>query len=408
MTDRERIVDVLVVGAGPAGSIAATVLARAGAHVALVDRDAFPRPKLCGDTLNPASLALLHQLELSSFAESRGVRIGGMAVTGEGGIRIEARYPAELAGRSLCRSELDHSLVMAAVQAGVDFKDRVVVREPLVESSGRRQRVVGVRVAAGRRLRELRAHVTVAADGRRSTLAFGLGLLRHPARPRRWAVGAYAENAEGPADLGEMHIRRSHYVGVAPLPGGLTNVCLVMPDHLAERSLGDPLARLTSAVASDRQLASRFARARFAPPVVLGPLAVETIAPPPDGLLLAGDAAGFVDPMTGDGLRFAIRGGILAADAAVDALVNGWPGVVARWQAARDREFRAKVRFNRALRWLVSSPLGVRVAETAVRVAPGSLEALILHASDCHVAAHVSPLQMVRAIARGRDLQPER
>ena len=75
----------------------------------------------------------------------------------------------------------------------------------------------------------LPAAVTIAADGRRSSLAFALGLARQPARPRRWAIGAYYEGVDGLAGIGEMHIRAGHYIGVAPLPGGVANVCLVSP-----------------------------------------------------------------------------------------------------------------------------------------------------------------------------------
>src|SRR6266850_1390302 len=108
------MLDVLIVGGGPAGSVAATALARAGARVRLLDRAAFPRDKLCGDTVNPGTLAVLRRLGLSAAIEERG----------------------------------------------------------------------------------LRARVTIAADGRHSTLAFGLGLARHPDTPRRWAIGAYVETAE--------------------------------------------------------------------------------------------------------------------------------------------------------------------------------------------------------------------
>src|SRR5947199_6088632 len=85
--------DVLIVGAGPAGSVAATVLARAGACVRLLDRAAFPRDKLCGDTLNSATLASLRRLALAAAVEERGLPVHGMRLTGENGVVIEGRYP---------------------------------------------------------------------------------------------------------------------------------------------------------------------------------------------------------------------------------------------------------------------------------------------------------------------------
>jgi flavin-dependent dehydrogenase len=196
-------------------------------------------------------------------------------------------------------------------------------------------------------------------------------------------------DAHGTTAFGEMHIRRGHYIGVAPLPGGLTNVCLVKSSADVDRALRNPAATLQAQLALEPVLRDRVASARFvAAPHVLGPLAVEPVpaVATPRGLLLAGDACGFVDPMTGDGLRFAIRGGELAAEAALRALEHGWDGVHRRLAADRAREFDAKMRFNRALRTLVGSPLAVWAATRTARLAPSVVRALITRASDCDLA----------------------
>ena len=136
-------------------------------------------------------------------------------------------------------------------------------------------------------------------------------------------------------------------------------------------------------------LRERFADARFVErPLVVGPLAVDIVSHvvSPVGLLLTGDAAGFVDPMTGDGLRFALRGGELAAHAGLRALEHGWDDLQASLAATRRREFGSKWRFNRILRGLVGSSIGVRGATLGGRFAPAVVRALILHASDCHLA----------------------
>jgi len=378
--------DVVVVGAGPAGSIAAMLLARAGARVRLIDRETFPRAKLCGDTVNPGTLAILRRLRASAGVEERGLRIDGMVVTGERGIAIEGRYPHGLHGRALLRRELDWQLLQQAVDAGAMFEPGVAVRGPLVEANGTR-RVTGVVLDGRRAERRLTARVTIAADGRRSTIAFGLGLARHPARPRRWAVGAYYQNVTGSTTFGEMHVRRGRYIGVAPLPGGLTNVCLVQPSQPADASLRDPAGLLRDVLAHDVLLCERFASARaIAAPVVLGPLAVDHVDASLDGLLLAGDASGFVDPMTGDGLRFAVRGAELAADAALAALKHGWSGIHQQLGAARRREFAGKWRFNRALRALVASPRAIEAAAFGARLAPAVMRAVIARAGDCDAA----------------------
>jgi len=378
--------DVLIVGAGPAGSVAAIVLARAGARVRLIDRAAFPRDKLCGDTLNPGTLAVLRRLGLADGAEAAGLEVEGMRLTGEGGFDLTARYPDGLRGRAITRRRFDQMLVDAAVAAGVRFEPAVAAHAVVVD----RDRLHGVVCGPTGRRRELLARVTIAADGRHSTIAFGLGLARHPQQPRRWAVGAYFENLEPPGRVGEMHIRRGRYIGVAPMPSGLVNICVVQPWAAGAPALRDAEAVLRRELAADPMLRDRFGRARLvAPPIVLGPLAVDGASADavPEGLLIAGDAAGFVDPMTGDGLRFAVRGGEIAADAALQALAHGWNGVPERHAALRASEFSSKWRLNRGLRALVGSSVALRLATAIAPASKGVLRLLVARAGDCDTAA---------------------
>jgi len=158
----------------------------------------------------------------------------------------------------------------------------------------------------------------------------------------------------------------------------------VRPSGAGDPARAEPVALLTRALASGPMLRDRFSDARLvAPPTVLGPLAVDAPRAAIDGLLFAGDAAGFIDPMTGDGLRFAVQGGELAAHAGLHALEHGWTGVHARLAADRRRAFAGKWRFNRALRALVSSPRAIGAAAAATRLAPGILHAVIARAGDC-------------------------
>jgi flavin-dependent dehydrogenase len=161
----------------------------------------------------------------------------------------------------------------------------------------------------------------------------------------------------------------------------------VKPSGRGDAELADPARMLARELEQDPVLRDRFAGARLVgPPVVLGPLAVDVCSHAIDGLLLAGDAAGFIDPMTGDGLRFATRGGELVASAALQALEHGWSGVHSRLAAGRRREFGSKWRFNRVLRALVASPRAVDAATMAAHVAPAVLRAVIAAAGDCAVA----------------------
>ena len=374
-------IDVVIAGAGPAGAFAATLLARAGARVVLLDRETFPRHKLCGDTVNPGGIALLREADLAAPLETRGIALHGMVVTGPTGVRIRGTYGDGLVGRAWTRRQLDAHLVDAAAASGVDVRTGVRVMAPLLSTSGR---VHGVLVQHRRGDETLSARWTIAADGRRSRLAIALGLIAHPPRPRRWAVGTYAEGVEDVGSFGEMHVRAGHYVGVAPAGDGLTNLCFVTSsrDHLR-----DPAARLWEVIRQDPLLRERCVRARQAAPVVtLGPLAVDARAVGVPGLLLAGDAAGFIDPMTGDGLYIALRGAQLAARVLVDDWLEPDDEIVTRLARDRRRAIHGKLRFNRALRVLVGWPMGVRLGAMGARIAPAVLRRVIAAAGDVGAA----------------------
>jgi len=251
----------------------------------------------------------------------------------------------------------------------------VVAGRPLVRG------LVLERLDSSRQTVRLPASMTIAADGRRSALARVLGLSYHPKHPRRWAFGVYATGVSGVSDLGEMHVRAGHYLGIAPLSDELVNVCLVTGPRPEGRTAIDVITR---AIARSPEIHARFDGARFvSQPSVLGPLAVNVRTAGVDGLLLAGDAAGFVDPMTGDGLHLAMRGAELAAAEVLRVLQAGdLTGAPERLTRARRQAMNGKLRFNRTLRALVSSPAAIGVAEWGAQLAPAIVRRLVTVAGD--------------------------
>jgi flavin-dependent dehydrogenase len=388
------MLDVLIAGGGPAGSIAGWVLARAGARVLIVDRDEFPRDKLCGDTLNPGAIAFLESIGLGDGPWRSGPALTGMLISGPRN-SVRATYPEGVVGRSITRTDLDAWLLERAISAGARFEAGWTVREPLVEqgspSPDRRTRtspagevhVRGLSMTRRGRATPLRipGSLTIAADGRRSVLAHSLGLVQHPAKPRRWAFGAYATGVTGVETVGEMHIRAGHYIGVAPVRDGVVNVCVVTGPKPEGRR---PAEVVWNHVRRDPGLAARFATASLVSGVrVLGPLALDARGAGIDGLLLAGDSAGFVDPMTGDGLRLAMTGAALAAHEALSALERGdLTGVAARLEASRKAAFGRKLRFNRLMRATVESPLAITLAGVSAAVMPSIIHSVVRYAGD--------------------------
>ena len=351
----------------------------------VLERATLPRDKLCGDTLNPGALAILERhLDVSALVD-QSIPMAGMRLTGPGGVSVEGRYGQGRAGRAITRRVFDAWLLAEAVSAGARVDEGVAVTAPIL-AAGPDSQVTGVWAASGRGTpRPYEARLAIAADGRRSRLASALALASQPRWPRRWAIGAYFEGVRDTGDCGEMHVRPGHYLGVAPVPAGLTNACLVESHVPGAGGWGHPAARLRSALAADALLAPRFAGARqVSPAVMLGPVAVDAPRAGVRGLLLAGDAAGFIDPMTGDGIRLALRGAELAAEVALEVLDGRLtPGEAAGALLARRRKaFSAKWAFNRSMRRLVDSQLGLAAAATMARLAPGLFTQVIRYAGD--------------------------
>jgi flavin-dependent dehydrogenase len=347
----------------------------------MFDRARFPRPKLCGDTVNPGALrTLAHHVPIDTLRPN-GLPIDGMLLTGPGGVSVRGLYGAGISGLSIERRHFDMWLLDRAIESGASLEQECPVAEAVTDGTC----VTGVRVGARQRSTVVPARIVIAADGRHSRLAFTAGLATHPRRPRRWALGAYFESIEGLSTLGEMHVRNGHYIGVAPMPGGLTNACLVVPHEEGTASWRDARSMLMTRLRQDPLLGARVTSARMVDtPAILGPMAVDVTTPGLPGLLLAGDAAGFIDPITGDGLTFALRGAEIAAHVALDVLAGKTSADHAIAELARRRRaaFAGKSRVNRAVRQLVASPSAVSAAAAAARVAPGMFQALIRYAGD--------------------------
>ncbi|MDQ3857595.1 MAG: NAD(P)/FAD-dependent oxidoreductase [Actinomycetota bacterium] len=328
MTDAE----VLVVGGGPAGAATAARLARAGRDVLVLDRAVFPREKACADFLSPGAVRALDALGVLRDAAPRGAWQRGMRIVSEGA-SFTLRYRDGERGLGIPRRALDALLLARARAEGATTRERAGVAGALID----RGRVAGVRLRSGE---TLRGRFVVAADGLRSPVARSLGLERASRWPRRLGLVARFGNVS-PAPYGLMAVGREGYCGVASVGGGETSVGMALLP--SARQPGEPVGvlfeRMLAALPAAREAVSgaeRTTAIRGLAPLVRR---VRNVAGP--GYLLVGDAAGFTDPFTGEGVFRALRGAEIAADAVLKALRRSDAMPLDYW-GARRRAFAAK------------------------------------------------------------------
>jgi flavin-dependent dehydrogenase len=390
--------DAIVVGAGPAGAATAILLAERGLEVLVLDRARLPRPKICGEYLSPEALRLLDRLDVLKALDAAGaVPLAGMRLVAPDGTTLTGRYRAvgphrPYRGHALAapREVLDGALVDRLRGLPVDLREGVRVTDVRREGD----RVTGVEAvdAAGAPL-TFRAPLVIAADGRASVVAQRLGC-RRPGRVRRMALVTYVRGVADCRDLGEIFVDPPDYAILNPLGADRINVSLVVPlAHAAPWShrLGDFfIARLRQL----RHLARRLAGAELIAPVrALGPLAWRVAPPRLGGVLLVGDAAGFFDPLTGEGVFSALRGAELAAATAAAALAAGDCSArrLAAYERGRHAAFAAKARLVRALHFIVGRRRLANLAAHWLARRPALLDALLGVAGD-----YVPPRALLR------------
>jgi menaquinone-9 beta-reductase len=357
-------VDVLVVGAGPAGSATALLLSRSGYRVMAVDRAAFPRDKACSEYMGPEVVRLLDSLGVLQTLEARGaVPVHGTAVTAPRGARLQGKFalagyrPFRTTGLSVARRILDQVLVDAARNSGVEVAERTTVEELLYHRGG----IAGalVRVPDGSR-HAIRARLTVGADGLRSVVARRMGKRVH-GYPRRVAFVAHMDGVSEMGDSAELHVGAGGYVGLNPIGDERTNVALVVPAPRALEARGRAEGFFRETLREFPQVFPRVEQGNIARDVlVTGPFAAWSRRVVADGGALVGDAADFFDPFTGEGIYSALRGAELLAKAAGEALAfdeGPVPGAhLAGYSRARWRAFAGKWLVERLIGYAMWSP----------------------------------------------------
>jgi geranylgeranyl reductase family protein len=360
-----EIVDVVVVGAGPGGIAAAITASRCGNSVVCVDKATFPRDKTCGDGLTAEALRALETLGLSygEFAAIDAAIVHETVIVSPSGRQVTLPLPTDgLHAAVIARRDLDAALVALARRRGVDVREQCAAEKLAVHDDE-------IEVVAGDGTR-LQARHVVAADG-------------------HWSNVRRAIEPDAPRDLGEWHAARQYfadvdddrlwvlferdllpgYAWVFPLPGGGANVGygVLRSDGRTGRELKDLWPELLA-----RPSVRDILGPRAAPTEPVRAWPIPTRYDPgrlANGrVLFVGDAAGVVDPLTGEGIAQAIESGALAAEAIAR---GGEPeAVAARYRRAVRRALGRDLRFAAMLQTLLRTPLGARAAIAAAGLTP--------------------------------------
>lgn len=353
------MLDLAIIGGGPAGCAAALEARRHGLRVAVWDRDRFPRHKVCGEFISPEALPWLAQAVPGILAGGAAMRHAEFIA--QSGLRRGFKLPQ--AAKGLSRYILDAALWRAAERAGVETHGAEGIRSVRKSRTAWKAEAWELENSEGQ---IAMARALIIACGR----WWRVEGLPSPGSQRRAAgewVGAKAHfDALEPCGGVEMYLFRGGYCGLAPIENGLHNVCcLVHRERLRKAGLSgvEDLAHWLGRVAGHAELAARLrGGTQASAAITTAPVRLARRAAEQNGALLAGDASGFLDPFTGEGISMALHSGRLAASA-IAGLLDGRMSserAVETYRQILESAVKQSYRFASLARALMSAPAWVQ------------------------------------------------
>ncbi len=331
--------DVIVVGAGPAGSVASALLAARGQRVLLVERSRWPRDKTCGGCLNALAVGLLQRIGLGgALRGGAGIeralwRVGRRSLVMDvpGGVAVD-------------RAQFDAALVGEAMNRGCAFRSGVSARLLPTSDSGLRRVALGL----GERMQVVRAGVVLACDGINGTLLKEEPWAAWRVGGRSWIGVGTTGAGDLPAGTIRMDVGRGGYVGRVRLGDGRVHLAAAL-DPAACRGSGGPERLIRRILSPDDRHVMEGER-HF---IATGRLTRRRRRLGDKRVLAVGDACGYVEPFTGEGMAWAILGAMEAAG----LLAEGWTTELPRrWKRRHRRRIERRQRWCRWLRPMMHHP----------------------------------------------------
>ena len=374
--------DLLVVGGGPAGSSLAALAARAGVRTLLLEKEHFPRDKVCGEFVSAEGCAVLGRAGLlDAVVAKRAMPMDACLLADAKGRSVTSALP-ELpgAGRTalgIFRAVFDELLLHHATACGVTVRDRTTALAPIVSDGV----VRGVMARSGDDAGEEDVHATlvVAADGRRSMLQRALlPDIGDPTTttPRSW-FGFKAHFPDRTGGLGrriELFVFDGGYAGLGPVEGGRLDLGLIARVSALKACGGSPQRLFAERMLQNPLLAERLAGLTTCSPwKSIGPLRFNVRQPASHGALFLGDAAGTIDPFSGEGMSNALRGAELALPFVMSAIAAGGltPAAARAWSKTWRTAFTPVTRRARLIGRIFEHPRPAALAMTLLRLPQG-------------------------------------
>jgi flavin-dependent dehydrogenase len=348
--------DIIVIGGGPAGCAMALDLNSRGYDVALCDQAKFPRDKVCGEFISPGADPILRQLGVLDAIEALSPkRLKGVAISSYGGAELSIDYPAETGlsptSLSVPRYQLDALFLKQVQNAGVKVFEQHKVTDFIFENGC----VVGVRGwDETKTVFSMNGKMVVDAGGRNAVSPRKFSLKREPGSNSKIAFSAHWQGVSLPEDYCYMHVSRPGYTGISSVGNGQSNVVLVVegsalggekPETFYHRVLMQNSRRSNMLESGER----------IEPVRSVESLAFSVKPVPCGGLVLVGDATGFIDPFTGEGIYLSLRSSQLAGEAIHSGFQNSnfSRKFLSIYDERRKKEFGGKFLLSQILQTLI-------------------------------------------------------